>query len=128
METSDAATIFDALAHETRLAVYRMLIPVGPGGLPAGTVGTRLGLPANSLSFHLHRLMTAGLIGRRQEGRHLYYAVDYARLTAVRAFLSEDCCAAAPAGCLPECDPAAPPDTTGHLSKRPDMPQHRGGR
>lgn len=108
MEILELTKAFEALAHETRLCVLRLLIPAGREGLPAGAIGDRLGLPANSLSFHLGRLANAGLIHNRRQGRHLYYAVDYGRLGELVGFLAEDCCAAAPQGCLPECPGAAP--------------------
>lgn len=107
MEAFIPTKAFEALAHDTRLAVFQLLIPAGRDGLTAGDISTQLGLPANSLSFHLERLVNADLIGRRRDGRHLYYAVRYARLAELVDFLSGDCCAAVPAGCLPEC-PSAP--------------------
>lgn len=103
MEQLELVKAFEALAHETRLAVFRLLIPAGRNGLPAGVIGERLGLPANSLSFHLGRLVNAGLIRSRRQGRHLYYAVAYARLSELVGFLADDCCAAVPEGCLPDC-------------------------
>lgn len=102
MEELDHVKAFEALAHETRLAVFRLLIPAGREGLPAGAIGERLGLPANSLSFHLGRLVNAGLIRNRRQGRHVYYAVEYVRLSALVGFLVDDCCAAVPEGCIPD--------------------------
>lgn len=107
MESLELVKAFEALSHETRLAVFWLLIPTGRDGLPAGSIGERLGLPANSLSFHLGRLVNAGLIRSRRQGRHLYYAIDYARLAEIVGFLADNCCAAVPEGCLPEC-PGAP--------------------
>ncbi len=103
MEISKSVGSFEALAHETRLGVLRMLIPAGMNGLAAGDVSTRLDLPPNSLSFHLGRLVNAGLIVSRRSGRNLFYAVDYARIDRLVRFLVDDCCANAPDGCLPEC-------------------------
>ena len=103
METVKA---FDALAHKTRLAVFRLLIPAGEAGLAAGAIGGRLKLAPNNLSFHLGRLAQAGLVRSRRQGRHLYYAVDYASLAALVGFLADDCCTSAPEGCLPACPPA----------------------
>lgn len=109
----DPTKTFEALAHESRLAVIRLLIPAGPDGLAAGVIGDRIGLPPNALSFHLGRLTNAGLLQMRRVGRNQYYAVDYQRLTALVGFLVEDCCANAPDGCMPGC---------------PGMPQAAGGR
>jgi len=113
IELTWSARAFEALGHEARLAILRRLIPAGPVGIHAGAIGEALELPANRLSFHLNRLTAAGLIESRREGRHLYYAVRYAELGALVGFLVDDCCAAAPAGCLPECPPACgSPDRT----------------
>jgi len=100
---SDPVTAFDALAHEARLSVFRLLIPAGREGLPAGHIGAHLGLPANSLSFHLNRLTRAGLLTSRRRGRQLFYAVNYPALSEMVQFLAGDCCAGVPEGCLPEC-------------------------
>lgn len=108
IELNGLARTFETLGHESRLAILRLLVPAGREGLTAGAIGRRLALPASGLSFHLNRLVEAGLLLRRRAGRHLYYAVDYGVLAAVAGFLVEDCCAAAPDGCLPEC-----PDTAG---------------
>lgn len=107
-EARQAARVFEALAHEARLAVLRRLIPAGPEGLPAGAIGAALGLAPTRLSFHLGRLRAAGLVESRREGRHVHYAVRYAALGALVGFLVEDCCAGAPEGCLPECPAPAP--------------------
>lgn len=103
IEPLNAVRLFEALAHETRLAILRHLIPAGPQGRPAGEVGAALAIAPTRLSFHLGRLAAAGLLESRRDGRNLYYAVNYAALGALVRFLGEDCCAAAPAGCLPEC-------------------------
>ncbi len=99
----DPTKAFEALAHETRLAVFRLLIPAGPEGLPAGVIGNRIGLLPNALSFHLGRLTNSGLLRMRRSGRNQYYAVDYQRLSALVGFLVEDCCANAPEGCMRGC-------------------------
>lgn len=103
VDAPDAASIFEALGHPARLQLLRCLIPEGPVGLPAGTIAERLSLPQTALSFHLNRMKQVRLIEVRREGRNLFYAVNYAVLTTVTDFLTEDCCALAPAGCLPGC-------------------------
>ena len=107
----DAVGAFEALAHEARLAVIRLLIPAGAEGLQAGVIGDRIGIPPSALSFHLGRLKNAGLLQMQRSGRHQYYAVDYRQLSSLVGFLVEDCCADAPEGCMPEC-PTAPDATT----------------
>lgn len=99
----DPTKVFEALAHDARLAVIRILIPAGPDGLAAGIIGNRIGLPPSALSFHLGRLANAGLVRMRRVGRNQYYAVDYQRLTTLVGFLVEDCCGNAPDGCMPGC-------------------------
>lgn len=103
MRTFDPVAAFEALAHETRLAMLRLLIPVGPEGLAAGEISARVGLPPSALSFHLARLVQADLVTARRAGRQIFYAAHYERLTALLRFLIEDCCASAPCGCLPGC-------------------------
>ncbi len=113
MEISKAVGSFEALAHDTRLGVLRLLIPAGLNGLAAGDISKRLDLPPNSLSFHLGRLVNAGLIVSRRSGRNLFYAADYARVGELVRFLADDCCANAPDGCLPECPTLAEPPSPG---------------
>lgn len=113
MEMFEAVGVFEALAHETRLAVLRLLIPAGATGLAAGDISLRLNLPPNTLSFHLGRLANSGLITKRRSGRIHFYAADYARVAALVRFLADDCCADAPDGCLPECPTAPEPSVCG---------------
>lgn len=107
MEITFQVQALEALAHETRLGIVRLLVPAGAHGLSAGTIAARLAVPANSLSFHLTRLAHAGLVRGRRQGRNLYYALAYEQLSALIAFLAEDCCADAPKGCMPGC-PSVP--------------------
>jgi DNA-binding transcriptional ArsR family regulator len=95
-----------ALAHETRLAVFRMLVERGPDGLSAGTIAERLDLPPSSLTFHLQQLTHAGLITQRRLSRQLFYATDFAAMNAVMGYLTENCCGTGSA-CAPVCRPAA---------------------
>ncbi len=93
MDSNLAVEALGALAHEHRLAIYRMLVEHGPTGLPAGTIAERLTMPPSSLTFHLQHLQRAGLIGQRRVGRQLIYAADFARMNALVGFLTENCCA-----------------------------------
>lgn len=93
-----------ALAQETRLAVYRLLVEHAPEGLPAGRIAEELDLPAPSLSFHLKELWRAGLIMPRQEGRFIWYRADLAAMNGLIAYLTENCCRAS-ATCDPSCGP-----------------------
>lgn len=100
MKTSDAALRLAALGHEKRLAVFRLLVQVGPEGLSAGVIGEQLGLAPATLSFHLAHLSRVGLIVGRQESRFIYYAADYTEMDALLAFLTQNCCNGG--SCLPK--------------------------
>lgn len=92
METTEATRLLAALAQETRLSIYRMLVQQGPEGLAAGALAERLGVANATLSFHLKELAHAGLITSRQDGRYIYYAPSYPTMTALLGFLTENCC------------------------------------
>jgi DNA-binding transcriptional ArsR family regulator len=92
METTDAIKALGALAQETRLAIYRLLVQAGPEGRAAGTIGEELGIPPATLSFHLAQLAGAGLIRPRQEGRFIFYSADFGAMNALVGFLTENCC------------------------------------
>jgi ArsR family transcriptional regulator, arsenate/arsenite/antimonite-responsive transcriptional repressor len=94
-----------ALAHETRLALFRLLVQRGPDGLAAGMIAQALGLPPSSLTFHLQQLQRAGLITQRRMSRRLIYAVDFAAMNGVVAYLTENCCGRDAAACAPTCRP-----------------------
>jgi len=95
----DASERLAALGHETRLAVFRLLVQAGPGGLSAGVIGEQMGLAPATLSFHLAHLNRVGLIGARQDGRFIYYATDFSAMDDLIAFLTDNCCNGA--SCLP---------------------------
>nr|WP_314070853.1 metalloregulator ArsR/SmtB family transcription factor [uncultured Roseococcus sp.] len=101
MEKISAITALGALAQDTRLDMFRLLVRAGPEGVPAGRIGEALGLPSATLSFHLAQLRQAGLITFRREGRSLIYAAEYEAMNALIGFLTENCCRGAPAACLP---------------------------
>ena len=106
MEAKQAIDALGALAHETRLAVFRLLVQRGPDGLPAGAISQILGLPPSSLTFHLQQLTHAGLITQRRLSRQLIYATDFAAMNALMFYLTENCCGGA-ASCAPACRPEA---------------------
>jgi DNA-binding transcriptional ArsR family regulator len=81
-----------ALAHENRLAVFRLLVRAGPAGVPAGEIATELDLPNATLSFHLNQLRHAGLVSFRRNGRSLIYAAEYESMNELLAYLTENCC------------------------------------
>jgi DNA-binding transcriptional ArsR family regulator len=107
METETAVQALGALAQETRLAVFRLLVRAGPLGLPAGGIAERLGVPPATLSFHLKELSRAGLARSRRESRQIYYAAEFSLMRELLGFLTEDCCQGRPEICAPVMDAAA---------------------
>jgi len=103
IDKENLSIAFEALGHPIRLRLLRLLIPHGAVGITAGDIATLLDIPGTAMSFHLNRMKQADLIHARREGRHLFYAANYAAITAITEFLTEDCCGLAPAGCLPGC-------------------------
>jgi DNA-binding transcriptional ArsR family regulator len=92
MEMTQAIGALGALAQETRLAIYRLLVESGPEGLAAGRIGEQLDLPPATLSFHLAQLARAGLARNRQEGRFVIYSADFDNMNALVGYLTENCC------------------------------------
>lgn len=99
METKAAIDAFSALAQETRLAIFRLLVRVGPDGLNAGEIADRLGVAPSTLSFHLATLERAGLLRSWRVQRQIFYAGDYDGTRRLIAFLMEDCCQGRPEIC-----------------------------
>lgn len=99
MKTIDAVTALAALAQETRLKVFRLLVQQGESGLAAGEIAAELDVSPATLSFHFKALSRAGLIGSRQEGRFIYYSANYAEMNQLLAFLTKQCCSADGQGC-----------------------------
>src|ERR1700736_5247209 len=103
MEKKGAITALGALAQETRLDLFRLLVTEGPAGLPAGVIADRLGVLPASLSFHLQQLVHAGLIAQRRLGRQLIYSAEYAAMNELLAYLTQNCCGQGV--CAPACNP-----------------------
>ena len=100
MQTKEAISALGALAQESRLAVFRMLVHAGPAGMAASRIAEQLGIPPSSLSFHLKELTHAGLVIPRQEGRFVIYAAGFETMNALVGYLTENCCGGNP------CSPA----------------------
>lgn len=92
MESTQALDALSALAQASRLAIYRLLVQAGPGGLAAGVIGEKLDVPGATLSFHLAHLVRGGLVKSRQEGRYVIYSADFQNMAALVDFLTENCC------------------------------------
>jgi ArsR family transcriptional regulator len=101
MDTSDAVTALSALAQESRLKVFRLLVRAGRSGMAAGDIARALEVPHNTMSSHLAILSRAKLVNARKEGRSVIYAVDLTGTGALLSFLVEDCCQGEPAICTP---------------------------
>jgi DNA-binding transcriptional ArsR family regulator len=109
MKTPVAIAALAALAHENRLAIYRLLVERGPSGLSAGAIGESIGLLPSSLTFHLQSLQRAGLITQIRASRQLIYSADYAVMNSLVGYLTDNCCSADTSGCASECKPVRAP-------------------
>jgi ArsR family transcriptional regulator len=108
MKMSTAVAALGALAQESRLEIFRLLVQKGPQGLAAGEIGDRLGLPSPTLSFHLNQLRFAGLVTPRRVSRSIIYSANFKAMNGLLAYLSENCCGGAPELCTPQtCIPDA---------------------
>ena len=105
MNAKQAVTALAAIAHDHRLAVYRLLVEAGPEGIPAGDIAAQLNMPPSSLTFHLQQMLHAQLVTQRRLGRQLIYAADYAAMNGLVGYLTENCCGSA-SQCAPACNPA----------------------
>ena len=96
-----AVEALSALAHESRLSIFRLLVRAGHGGLAAGEIARKLDMLPNTLSANLTVLSGAGLVSSVRDGRSVIYSADYERMTGLLAFLMEDCCNGDAAICAP---------------------------
>jgi DNA-binding transcriptional ArsR family regulator len=101
MDIKQAIDALGALAQDTRLAVFRLLVTAGPAGLPAGAIAESLGAPTSTLSFHLAYLSRAGLVVSRRESRSIIYSANFAGMRGLLDFLTQDCCKGSPEMCGP---------------------------
>jgi len=113
MESDAAVTALSALAHENRLAVFRLLVRAGPAGVPAGEIAAELDIPNATLSFHLNQLRHSGLVSFRRTGRSLIYAAQYDSMNELLAYLTENCCQGQADCGVDVCDTAAAPRKQG---------------
>jgi ArsR family transcriptional regulator, arsenate/arsenite/antimonite-responsive transcriptional repressor len=105
VDKKTALAALAAISQETRLDLFRLLVTVGPAGLPAGVIAERLGVLPSSLTFHLNHLVRAGLITQRRSSRQLIYSAEYGAMTDLLAYLTENCCGQE-MSCVPACNPA----------------------
>ncbi|HEY4340710.1 MAG TPA: metalloregulator ArsR/SmtB family transcription factor [Steroidobacteraceae bacterium] len=107
MKVLDVVKALAALAQESRLAIFRLLVKRGPAGFTPSIISQRLAIPGPTLSFHLKELQNAGLLSARREGRSLYYAVRFDRMKGLVEFLTDECCSQSDTACAAECSPVA---------------------
>lgn len=101
METTEAVAALAALAHDSRMAVFRLLVRAAPGSVSAGAIAEQLDIPAPTLSFHLAQLKVAGLVGAQRDGRSQLYGLRVERVRELLGFLTDDCCEGRPELCQP---------------------------
>jgi ArsR family transcriptional regulator len=122
MDARTAVLSLAALAQDSRLAIYRLLVEAGPTGLAVGEIGAGLSIAPATLSFHLKELAHAGLIGARQDGRYIYYSANYPRMNGLIGYLSENCCARDGTGCAPGCGTPKSTPTRGRRKTSKETP------
>src|SRR5450631_589121 len=103
MKNADAVASLAALAQDSRLEVFRLLVQAGPDGLAAGDIAAKLKLAPNTLTFHFDRLRETGLVTVRRDGRSMNYAARFETMNGLLGYLTENCCQ----GCAELCKPAA---------------------
>jgi ArsR family transcriptional regulator len=121
METTQALQALSALAQESRLSIFRLLVQAGPQGLAAGAIGEKLDLPPATLSFHLAGLARAGLAQSRQDGRFVIYSASFENMNSLVDFLTENCCSGAacvPATCQPRTSKGTQDETPTRARRR----------
>jgi len=96
MELKRTVNCLAALAQETRLTIFRLLVETGPEGLCAGEIGARLGVAPATLSFHLAQLANAGMVDARHQSRFIFYSANFEAMDAIISFLTENCCGGQP--------------------------------
>ncbi len=114
MERQIAIAALDALAHASRLDIFRLLVQAGEAGMPAGKIGEQLGIPNATLSFHLQQLKQASLVSTLRKGTQIMHMANYGTMNGLIGYLTENCCQGSSEPCLPTeacCSPVMPETT-----------------
>lgn len=113
MEREIAIAALDALAHESRIDIFRLLVQAGAAGMPAGRIGEQLGIPNATLSFHLQQLKHASLVNTLRKGTQIINTANYDTMNGLIGYLTENCCQGSSESCLPveKCCSPVMPDT-----------------
>ena len=119
MKKSTVIAALGALAQGTRLDIFRLLVQKGPAGSPAGEIGTRLGQPSPTLSFHLNQLRFAGLVSSRRESRSIIYSANFKAMSDLLAYLTENCCGGRPELCSSAAAPGYGSDCAPQQTAKP---------
>ena len=106
MKIDDTVRALAALAHNSRLEIFRLLVQKGPTGMSATAIAEKVGLPNATLSFHIKGLTHAGLVSARQDGRFIFYAANFDAMNSLIGYLTENCCSGSDCGVV--CEPAKP--------------------
>jgi DNA-binding transcriptional ArsR family regulator len=109
MKSTAIVKALGALAQESRLEVFRLLVKRGPDGYTPGDLSQKLAVPAPTLSFHLKELQHAGLVESRRDGRFLYYSANFETMHALVNFLTDNCCSLSDEACDTLCKPVNAP-------------------
>jgi ArsR family transcriptional regulator len=118
VKATEIVQALGALAQESRLSIFRLLVKRGPDGFSPGDLTEKMQIPGPTLSFHLNELQRAGLVACRREGRFLYYSANFETMNGLLAYLTENCCSLASQACDPACSPSKPKIATVKRSKR----------
>lgn len=105
MKPTEVVKALSALAQDSRLALFRLLVKRGPEGFTPSMLADKLGIAAPTLSFHLKELQNAGLVAVRREGRFLFYSTRFDRMKGLVGFLTDECCSQADEACDTDCKP-----------------------
>lgn len=119
MDAPQTVRALGALAHEARLAVFRLLVEAGAEGLPAGVIAEMLAIAPSALTFHLKELTFAGLLTQRPDGRRILYSANFGAMNELLGYLTQNCCRGEPCELNPDLAECCPPETSTAGRRKP---------